>query len=68
LGYLFVYFLKGRLPWQNIVSEEKEDKYEKIKNMKIALSEDKLCENIPKEMIQYFKHVKSLQFPEKPNY
>ena len=26
LGYIFVYFLKGKLPWQNIIAKNKEEK------------------------------------------
>lgn len=29
---------------------------------------EKLCENCPQEMVQYFKHVKALNFTESPNY
>jgi len=35
LGYVLLYFLRGKLPWYNIQSETKEEKYEKIKNMKM---------------------------------
>ena len=31
LGYVFIYLLKGTLPWKGINAETKEEKYEKIK-------------------------------------
>ncbi len=68
LGYIFVYFLKGGLPWQNIRSESKEKKYEKIKGMKQSISIEVLCENLPQEFSLYFKYVKNLKFEEEPNY
>ena len=68
LGYVLLYFIKGRLPWQNIFAETKEEKYEKIKNMKMNYPLETLCENTPQEIIAYFKHVKALNFSETPNY
>ena len=30
LGYLFIYFLEGTLPWQNIPAPTQKEKFEKI--------------------------------------
>lgn len=38
LGYLLIYLAKGKLPWQNINAETKDEKYEKIKAMKLQLT------------------------------
>lgn len=68
LGYLLVYLAKGKLPWQNLRSQNKEEKYQQILEKKELTSIDKLCSGLPKEFIQYFKHVKSLRFDEEPCY
>lgn len=68
LGYLMIYFLKGRLPWQGIPAKDKEDKYEKIGETKISCDLHKLCEGIPRELYNFLAHVRSLDFKEKPNY
>jgi serine/threonine protein kinase len=68
LGYLLVYFAKGKLPWQSLRSQTKEEKYQQIADKKKDVSIEKLCVNLPKEFILYFKHVKSLAFEEEPCY
>jgi serine/threonine protein kinase len=68
LGYMFIYFLKGGLPWQELDSKTKEEKYAKIKKMKESISLEELCKDIPVEFMNYLKHVKSLEFTSKPDY
>lgn len=68
LGYLMIYFLKGRLPWQGIPAKDKEEKYEKIGDMKLGCELHTLCEGLPRELYNFLAHVRSLEFKEKPNY
>lgn len=68
LGYLMIYFLKGRLPWQGIPAKDKEEKYERIGDMKLSCELHVLCEGIPRELYNFLAHVRSLGFKEKPNY
>ena len=49
LGYIFIYFLKGKLPWQNIKVKDKEEKFKKILQKKLEISSNELCLGIPKE-------------------
>lgn len=37
LGYVLIYFLKGRLPWQGLPATAKQKKYELIKRSKMAV-------------------------------
>ena len=58
LGYLFVYFLKGILPWQNMKARNVKEKYEKIKEKKITTKVETLCEGLPSEFAQYITYCK----------
>ena len=46
----------------------KKDKYERIKEKKIATSAQTLCEGLPKTILQYFNYVRDLKFEDKPDY
>ncbi|KAF5367088.1 hypothetical protein D9758_003971 [Tetrapyrgos nigripes] len=68
LGYVFMYFLRGRLPWQGLKAETIDLKYRKVGQKKIATSMDKLCAGFPKEFLTYLNNVRSLTFAETPDY
>ena len=67
-GYTILYLFKGNLPWSNLKAKEKCKKYRQIYKIKKFLEPEKMCENLPEEMSEYLKYVKSLKFQEKPNY
>jgi serine/threonine protein kinase len=68
LGYVFIYFLKGELPWQGLKADNKRDKYAKIAKSKRKISLETLCDGCPPEFIEYFLYCRSLKFKETPNY
>lgn len=68
LGYCLVYFLKGKLPWMGIDAKTREEKYEKIMEVKSSISPEELCEGLPEEFAQYLTLVRDLKFFEDPNY
>ena len=68
IGYLFLYLLKGSLPWQGLKIKQKNEKYEKIREMKMNLDLKHLGEGIPEEFGTYLKMVRKLEFEEKPEY
>jgi len=47
LGYIFIYLLKGKLPWQGLKVDGERKRYEKILEIKISTSFQSLCEGIP---------------------
>lgn len=49
LGYVFMYFLRGSLPWQNLKAANKRQKYEKISERKMSTTIEELCKSFPCE-------------------
>ena len=47
LGYIFIYFFKGILPWHGLKANTKLQKYEKISEKKMSTPIDELCKGIP---------------------
>lgn len=68
IGYVLVYFMKGSLPWQGLKCKEKQEKYQKIKEMKESMTPQQLCEGLPEEFAKYIDYCQKLQFDEEPNY
>ncbi|CAN1218206.1 Casein kinase 1-like protein 2 [Linum perenne] len=68
LGYLFMYFLRGSLPWQGLRAGNKKQKYDKISEKKVSTSIEALCRGYPTEFASYFHYCRSLRFDDKPDY
>lgn len=68
LGYILIYFLKGRLPWQSMDGRTRDEKYENIHKCKEETTIEELCRETPREIYYYMKYVRSLGFRDKPNY
>lgn len=68
LGYLLVYFYKGKLPWQNIKCSNKEKRNKLILKQKTHLSREDLCSSLPKEFTVYFNYLDSLEYTDIPRY
>lgn len=68
LGYVMLYLLKGKLPWQGIKTENKKEKNELIMKKKMETSIEVLCEGAPIEFVRYMEYCKNLKFEEKPDY
>ena len=62
LGYNLIYFMKGQLPWTHLRESNE------IKQKKMDISLDELCEGLPDEFKELIKYSKELQFTEEPNY
>lgn len=68
LGYIFVYFFKGILPWQGLKGANKKQKYDKISEKKMATSAELLCDGMPDAFKTFLKYSRSLKFQDKPDY
>ncbi len=68
LGYVLVYLFKGKLPWQGLRASNKDEKYRMIGKQKQKISLRKLCKDMPRQFVDYFRYVKGLAFEEHPDY
>lgn len=68
LGYVFLYFLKGSLPWQGLKATSRKDKYDLIQERKHSTSLENLCKSCPVEFYVYMKYCRTLRFLDRPDY
>ena len=71
LGYLLLYFLIGKLPWQGIQIHSKTEKYAEIGRLKKMAQVDYLLKPYGEDylvLFSYFEYVKTLKFEDEPNY
>lgn len=60
LAYLFIYLLKGKLPWHGTNRETLQ--------IKLSTSIEELCEDLPVEFSIFLQDMRKLDFYEEPNY
>jgi serine/threonine protein kinase len=68
LGYVWLYLLRGSLPWMGLDAANRRQKYQRICQVKQDTSLEDLCSGVPDEFVQYFRDVLSLPFDGTPNY
>ncbi|KAG0286144.1 casein kinase I, partial [Dissophora globulifera] len=68
MGHVFMYFLRGGLPWQGLKAATNKQKYEKIGEKKQSTPIKELCEGFPEEFSIYLNYVRKLSFEETPDY
>jgi serine/threonine protein kinase len=73
VGYMLVYFLKTKLPWQGLKQKYKHHKHkvdqtDLIKESKMSTSIPKLCANLPDCFPKYIEYCRSLSFEAEPDY
>ncbi|KAG1050352.1 hypothetical protein G6F46_006694 [Rhizopus delemar] len=68
LGHVFMYFLRGSLPWQGLKAATNKQKYEKIGEKKQTTAIKDLCNGFPEEFGIYLQYVRKLGFEETPDY
>jgi len=68
LGHMFMYFLRGSLPWQGLKTSTLKERYQRIGDTKRATPIETLCEGYPEELSTYLRYVRRLDFFETPDY
>lgn len=52
LGHMFMYFLRGSLPWQGLKADTLKERYQKIGDTKRTTSVEVLCDGQPGKLSQ----------------
>lgn len=74
IGYMLIYFAKGKLPWQGLQNKVHGnnnlpiDHKKQIGKMKQATGLDSLCSGLPRCFNKYLEYCGKLKFPEEPDY
>lgn len=68
IGYVLMYFNRGRLPWQGINAKSKRTKQRKIGGRKEQTSHEELCKGYPHEFVKYLQHCDSVAYDDPPDY
>lgn len=68
LAYVFIYLLKGRLPWQDQKCATKQEKYARIGEIKREVAPEELCAGVHEPFLQFLKYARGLKFDEMPDY
>lgn len=67
-GYIFMYFLKGELPWQGLKADTLKERYRLIGETKRMVPIEVLTADCPEEFATYLRYVRRLDFCETPDY
>uniref|UniRef100_A0A7S2HUS5 Casein kinase I n=1 Tax=Octactis speculum TaxID=3111310 RepID=A0A7S2HUS5_9STRA len=67
IGYVLIYFFKGRLPWQGLKARNASKKYKMIMEKKQSTSISVLCAGCPPCFSEYLRYCRALKFDQAPN-
>eukprot|EP00667_Euglena_gracilis_P007723 EG_transcript_7802 len=68
IGYLLVYLLRGRLPWQGLSIVDGDANYSVIGEKKLDIPLEELCEGLPEEFAEYLYTTRMLGYADEPDY
>lgn len=68
LGYVIMYFLRGKLPWQGLKADTYSGWNRRVLHAKQQDADQDLCNGYPLEFASYFEHCRTLAFSERPDY
>jgi hypothetical protein len=60
--------MKGNLPWQGLKARNVKEKYEKIKEKKISIALEVLCQGLPDDFKTFIQYARELKFEDRPDY
>lgn len=68
LAYIFVYLLRGRLPWSGLNIKDRDEKEKAIGDMKEKLPTSQICNRCPQQFEDFLLYSRKMEFTETPQY
>ena len=68
LGYMLLFFMLGKLPWQGLKKRHDISNIEQIGEVKMCTDMNKLCKKIPSCFFDYITYCRKLRYQETPDY
>lgn len=68
IGHMFLYFLRGALPWSGLDAKTQEEKYRKICEKKERTPIAELNTGFPTQFDEYLDYSRKLEFTDRPDY
>ena len=68
LGLVIIYLYQGFLPWSNLKCKDLYQGLCIIKKLKLKITNEELCKDLPKEIYDYMNYVKNMNFNDNPDY
>eukprot|EP01062_Namystynia_karyoxenos_P029233 TRINITY_DN219_c0_g5_i2.p1 TRINITY_DN219_c0_g5~~TRINITY_DN219_c0_g5_i2.p1 ORF type:complete len:448 (+),score=160.39 TRINITY_DN219_c0_g5_i2:133-1476(+) len=68
LGYVWIYFLRGVLPWQGIHGDNVDEKVARIGEKKESVSVESLCRGEHSCWRKFMSYVRTMEYEEQPAY
>lgn len=68
LSYIFVYMLRGRLPWSGLQIKDRDEKEKAIGEMKEKLSTGQICARCPRQFEDFLLYARKMEYTEIPQY
>ncbi|CAK0894818.1 unnamed protein product [Prorocentrum cordatum] len=68
LGHMFLYLLRGSLPWSGLNAKDREEKFRKIQEVKERTPLSDLCLGYPDAFERYLRYCRTLGFRQRPDY
>jgi len=68
IGHMFMYCLRGSLPWSGLDAQNKQEKYRRIREKKESVPLPELCRGYPTVFETFLSYSRALAFKERPDY
>lgn len=68
LGHVFLYFVRGNLPWQGVKAPQNDTRHDLMCEKKQSTSIDDLCRDFPLQFSEYLTYTRSMTFEQDPDY